>query len=334
MKNKEIALCDLDTGYITMFASYLMEHIEGVGIHIFTTPESFFVDETEYDLGILTPDFEEVSSFRQSKTMKKKYILCENSEERSYENGIYKYQSMDDILREIPELVGIKEKKASTKNLENKSKFIGVYSPISHELQMPFSLALSNSLKDKGNVLFLDLEEISILPSLIGCEIDRNLMDLLYELSTENENLILEDYIHHFMGMDYIIPCLNPDELPGIDEETWERLFKVLENSGYDTIVVLFGRAINGFGKILSAMKTTYVLSKPGDYFKKGQNAFLEYLNRLETDSKVNSVMLPMSAANLTDGAYCLEELLQGNLGVFVRKLLGQDERIEQVSYA
>ena len=53
MKNVEIALCDSDEDYILRFASYLMSELE-VGVHIFTTPESFFADDGDYDITIMT----------------------------------------------------------------------------------------------------------------------------------------------------------------------------------------------------------------------------------------------------------------------------------------
>ena len=75
-------------------------------------------------------------------------------------------------------------------------------------------------------------------------------------------------------------------------------------------------------------MDKLFVLGKPGDYFRKSQELFLDYIERSNTEIELENVLLPMSAGKLSDGAYQLEELLQGNLGVFVRKLL-QDKMVE-----
>lgn len=320
MKNKEIALCDQDSLYITMFASFLMEHVSNAGIHIFTTPESLFADDADYDVAIMTEDFSEVVDFRKSGTIKKRYILVE--EQSKGDNEILKYQSMESILSMVPELDAIRGKNiVSTKN-KSKTKILGVYSPISHELQLPFSMALGQSMEEYGKVLFLDLEEISILPGLIGGYFEDNLTDLLYEICANENTKEITDYVHQFMGFDYISPFMRPDEITEIDEGTWKLLFERLQGLGYDTIVVLFGRAISGFSSILQMVNKLYVLGKPGDYFKKGQQQFLDYVDGLEYEVDVQSVLLPLSASNLTEGTYCIEELLHGKLGLFVRREL------------
>lgn len=319
MKNKEIALCDQDASYITMFASYLLEKVN-VGIHIFTTPESFFSDTRDFDIALMTDEFMEVSSFKQSGSIAKKYYLDEN---RKKEAGhIYKYQSMEEILNQVQEFKELKKAgKVVTRESES-SNLIGVYSPISHELQLPFSMALGQSLEDYGKVLFLDLEELSIMPSLIGYESERNLSDLLYEMCSNKEKVDISDYVRHFMGFDYVSPFLRPDEIGQIDEESWKIFFNKLRNMDYDHIVVLFGRAICGFSEILGMVDQLYVLGKPGDYFKKGHEAFIKYVENLDKDVSIKNVLLPMSATNLTEGTYCIEELLQGKLGLFVKREL------------
>ncbi len=326
MKKKNLALCDLDSDYIMKFATYLMENTD-LGVHIFTTPEGFFVDENDYDVTILGEEFKEIAGFRPKGNMGHIYFLCESSGYES-EDYIYKYQSVDRILDEIDELKKTKVSAgASIKKSDEMSKLIGVYSPVNHELQLPFSMALGQVLRTKGKVLFIDLEEISIMPNLLGVDCERNLMDLLYEINT-NQEINIENYVKGYMGFDYIAPFINPNDISEIDEDTWSRFFEMLTKSDYDIVVVLFGRMISGFAGLAEKLDRLYVLGKPGDYFKKGQEIFFDYLRRLSVESMVENVVLPMSAGNLTDGTYQLEELLQGNLGVFVKKLINANGKM------
>lgn len=325
MKSLEVALCDLDEDYIIKFASYMMEHTPAQ-IHVFTTPESYFADENSYDLELMTEEFIEIASFREKQLTGRRYVLCEDK--RELDSGeIYKFQSMENILGEIVELEGVKGKAKASIKSKGKSKIIGVYSPISHELQLPFSMALGQSYRNEGKVLFLDLEELSIMPDLIGRANSKNLMDLLYEINTNNEKINLDEYVKGFMGFDYIEPFLNPNEIGEIDKEAWDSLFSCIEKCDYDVIVVLFGRAINGFMHFVERLDRLFVLGRPGDYFKKGQKAFIEYLGRAGIETEYEAVNLPMSAVNLSEGAYLLEELLQGNLGLFVERLLENSKR-------
>ncbi|SFN74811.1 hypothetical protein SAMN04487831_103146 [Pseudobutyrivibrio sp. UC1225] len=321
MKNLEIALCDLDSNYVLKFASHLMRKAN-VGVHIFTAPETFYSDESDFDVAIMTEEFDEISGFRPKGMIGHKYLLTEEPGIIS-ENVIYKYQAVNMIFDDITELKGSMNA-VSKRDSNEKSKLIGVYSPINHELQLPFSMALGQAYRTGGKVLFVDLEEISIMPNLIGRNCERNLMDLLYILNTNSDDMekSLSEYVRSFMGFDYIEPFWNPNEIGEIDEDTWDRFFEMLVKTDYDVVVVLFGRVINGFSRYLERLNKLFVLGRPGDYFKKGQENFLDYLERIQANLSVENVILPMSAGNLSDGTYQVEELLQGNLGVFVKKLV------------
>lgn len=324
MKNLEIALCDSCTEYILKFASFLMEKSK-VGVHIFTTPESFYSDENDFDIALVSEDFKEIMDFRPKGEIKEKYFLCEDLEAEK-ENYIFKYQSVETILNKIPSL---RETKASIKKSNEKSKMIGIYSPISHELQLPFAMALCQTYRTKGKVLFIDLEELSIMSSLIGAENNNNLMDLLYEINTNSNAFEITQYLQNFMGFDYVEPFDNPNEITEIDEDTWDAFFNAISRLDYDQIVILFGRTINGFSKYIESLDKLYVLGKQGDYFRRAQEKFLNYIDRLEVETVIEEVNLPMSAGNLSDGAYHIEELLQGNLGVFVKKLMNANGKNE-----
>ena len=333
MTTLNIALCDLDSDYILRFANYLMTKIN-IGVHIFTTPEGFFSDETDFDVTLLTEEFQEIAGFRPKGTVGHKYILTEDSSKEEIDY-IYKFQAVDNILDVIEELNEANRRNVGRRVSNGKSKLAGVYSPIDHELQLPFSMALGQSYRTEGKVLFLDLEEISIMPKLIGRNCERNLMDLLYLINTnEGTNVDLSEYVRSFMGFDYIEPFLNPNEISEIDENTWDMLFNMLEQTEYSVVVILFGRAINGFSKSIERLHKLIVLGRPGDYFKKGQEIFLDYLDRISLQVPVENIILPMSAGNLSDGTYQLEELLQGNLGVFVKKLMTENQKQVVENYA
>ncbi len=53
MKNLDIALCDLDSDYILKFANHVMKK-SNVRVHIFTTPEGFFSEDSDFDGATLT----------------------------------------------------------------------------------------------------------------------------------------------------------------------------------------------------------------------------------------------------------------------------------------
>ncbi len=325
MKTMDVALCDSDVEYIMRFGSYLLEHTD-VGIHIFTTPESYFADQQDFDAVLMTSEFDEISSFKKKESSGHKYLLWE--EETEEPDHIFKYQSMEKVFNLVAEFRAAPVACESSGHHGGESRLMGIYSPINHELQLPFAMALCQTMRNQGRVLFLDLEEVSILPDLLSTDQELNLMDLLYDLQCQDQEPDLFKYTQSFMGFSYIAPFINANEISEIDEETWRRLFDLMERSAYDRIVILFGRSICGFKRALAGLNKLYVLGRPGDYFKKSQDAFMTYLTRAGIETPTEQVMLPMSASNLTEGCYCLQELLQGNLGAFVSRLeVGPQER-------
>ena len=147
------------------------------------------------------------------------------------------------------------------------------------------------------------------------------MQDLFYYLKQDKE-IEIEEFVSSFMGVDYLRPFNNPEELNEVSKEDWEKFFSIIKLSGYDNVVVLFGRTIQGFSNIIRGYDELIVLSKQGDYYDKSRECFCEYLKKIGVEIELKNMVLPMSASNLTIGNYVLEELVQGNLGMYVRRQL------------
>lgn len=322
MTEKKIVVCDKDREYVTAFVSYLVEHIPNVTIHSYTSEEMFLNSEATYQVGILSRDFLEVLEFSGKEIVEEKFYLCDERAAVEYEHlpMVYKYQSME-IVEEMLKRMLHKEAEDWWGEEESKTKVIGIYSPISHELSMPFGLALCQVFREQGRVLFLDIEEISIMGVMMGQSCQKSLMDFLY-LVVQQEKINLTEFVRSFMGIDYLCPFAGPEELNDIKEEAWTQLMRCVRSLGYDTVVVLFGRTLPGFRRILNFCQELIVLGKPGDYYQMSQRNFVEYLQRVCENIHLKQVSLPMSAGNLVDGTYAMEELIQGNLGLFVKKVM------------
>lgn len=342
MKQQDLLLCDSDVEYVRRFASYIMEHADGVKLHIFTDTKAYFLDKGSYDIGILSKDFMELSDFDAGKTINEKFYLCdeENTLNIPKEQIIYRYQSMGsivDIINRCANNTRLRERRKNGNS--NDYTFIeAVYSPINHELQLPFAMALGQVYKESGKVLFLDLEEISIMPQLINAKEDKNMLDFLYMLKTKGSSKTAADFecfgefIRTYQGMDYIPPFVGPDEMSGIDADDWQLIFDAVVSLGYEKVVVLFGRTVNGFDKLLSVIDRLILLSKPGDFYEKSVNEFMAYIMRQKINTAIVPVQLPMSAGNLSDGSYRIEELLVGNLGMFIRHLITDGTLLEKIA--
>lgn len=336
MKKRSIVICDSDEAYVHAFSAYLMEHLRDVTIASFTSEEAFLASDTVYSIGILNKDFLSVLEFSGKDLVREKFYLCDDVIAGEYEHlpMVYKYQSME-IVEEM--LKRIQQKKTSSwwnDSKKGKTRLVGIYSPISHELQLPFAMSLAQVYREGGKVLLLDIEELSILQMLTKQQGSRSFIDLLYLMTQPQPP---EDdigvYTNCFMGVDYINPFAGPEEMADVEKETWITFMHRLMMSDYDTIVILFGRTIRGFQDIVSGCQEFIVLGKPGDYYQKSQTKFVEYAQTHYQNAEIHEVMLPMSAGNLVDGTYAIEELIQGNLGMFVRRMIRQGVMAKDLSY-
>jgi hypothetical protein len=77
---------------------------------------------------------------------------------------------------------------------------------------------------------------------------------------------------------------------------------------------------LQGFEEIVGGMSELILLGRPEDYYRKSQSKCMMYLKNIDDPPKIQEVLLPMSASNLVDGTYEFGQLLEGNLGNFVKR--------------
>ena len=100
---------------------------------------------------------------------------------------LYKFQQMKSFLGTLRQYYGKDMDAFDTEGIKN-GNWTGIYSPIRHELQLLFALAYAKQKreeKSEGELLFLDLEENSLLPELLADTGRENLMDYLYLLEND-----------------------------------------------------------------------------------------------------------------------------------------------------
>lgn len=329
LKKEMIVVCDEDEAYVEAFTAYLLGKLGDITVCSFTKKDEFLQDDRRYALGILSREFLEVEEFSCKDNIVEKMYLCDEDIASEYEHlpMVYKYQSMDIVVEMLQRRRRKQKQRQIFGNGRRKGKLIGIFSPISHELQLPFALAVCQICQEQGSVLFLDLEEFSILPEFMGIRDEEGktgtLLDMLYLLEGGGETEF-KSYTRQYMGIDYLLPFSDPEEMSGICVEQWKNLFSAAVSEGYDAVIVLFGRVLQGFWELSALCQELLVLNKPGDYYQKSQKNFMHFAAGILDRKLLWPIQLPMSAGNLADGTYRMEELIQGNLGVYVRRQLEQ----------
>ena len=322
MGHFRVLVCDDDASYVRSLSRFMAWTKDEIRVSAYTDVEEFLNSDGIYDLGILGRKFlEAYDRERPDIQLNRVLYLCEEKgEDEGDVEHLYKFQSMDCFMDKIYAAIRQNDVMHMLSGMKvDRGSSIGVFSPIWHDLRLPFSMALTKTKNADGKALFVDLETISILPELLGRQMDQDLLDLLYLMETEDESsFALEEFVFYYDGIALLPPMRSPGRIGEITGEQWKKLFSTAEKNGYK-LVILMDQMLQGFEEIVGGMEELVLLGRPEDYYRKSQAKCMTYLSGIDNPPKLQEVLLPMSASGLSDGTYEFGQLLEGNLGSFVR---------------
>ena len=324
MKQIRLLIGDGDRAYVEALVRFLIGIGKGFSVTSYTKPQLFLQEEGIFSAALLSADFlaaakEEAGLYGR---LGEVLLLSDGTEDGGALGNVeklYKFQAMDAFVERLSR---ISEKAPVVREDENSSqRIISIYSPMHHELTLPYGLTISRILSEHGATLFVDLEQVSILPILIEKNVSRDLLDYLYLLEGGvKEPEKLKDFLGFYEGFYYLPPMSGLSGVSSVHKGQWLELLSVIRRTDFANVILVFDSILPGMERMLSASEDIMLLSKSGDYYEKSMGVFAGYLEKAGLLSKVKKVMLPMSAGNLVDGTYRMSHLLTGNLGGFVRR--------------
>lgn len=348
MSKFAVAVCDTDDEYRDRFVTYLVEHKSGeLAVHAFSTPELFLnaVEGQQFDVAVLGKGFGEAERVVR-KLGVPVLLLQENIPVRVAESSGYqaeppgyqaeecgacistfRYQPMEAIWHDIQVLAGgRKREKVEMGALMEGIEVIGVYSPVRHEMQMPFAMVLTELLSENRKVLYVNLMEHSGFLELFQLAGEYDFGDIILRL--RNKRLQPAAFLRSVYGINrmyYIPPFGNPENLHDFTMEDYLAFLGFLEEqSDFDTVVFDFGDGMSRFAGMLEHCTTIYCPVKAGFFFECQMNHFLEYLD-IECGAafreRLHILNLPFSAKRIRGGEV-RRQLLWSEFGDYVRGYL------------
>ncbi|MBE6004046.1 MAG: hypothetical protein E7232_08200 [Lachnospiraceae bacterium] len=158
-----------------------------------------------------------------------------------HKHEIYKYQSGENILREILSLYGKKDSGPKSTDSEALAKLYLVFSPIGRSGKTTFARSLTRALSRDCNVLYITLEEVSDLEdSHCDALFHDTLSEAFYffkegKLSGER----FRNLIYHSDDYDHLLPVRTPEDLTTLDsKELFDFIEHIRSVSGKDAIVL------------------------------------------------------------------------------------------------
>lgn len=338
MKKSIFAVCDLESSYACRLTDYLNEKKSTpFEVQAFTNVESLRTFAKDHPIEILLISTRAMCNEIRELPIGRVVILSEGEELKELDLEeypfVYKYQPSDQLIREVMEYYAASHPKTYLFPTAVKTRLIGVYSPVARSWKTSFALVLGEILAETKQVLYLNLEEYSGFEELFGQQYQTDITDLIYFARQKEENLVyrMNSVIRSFHGLQYVPPALFAADLRDVTGEEWLSFLKqIVSYCEYDYIILDLGSQVDDLLKILQKC-TRIFMPVQDDLVAAAKLAQYEKAVRMldmgEIFEKTKRLHVPAQTVGKGDGDY-LQQLVWGNLGNYVRKLLWEEDNV------
>ncbi len=326
-----MAVYDEDPFYAERLSDYVNRKEKGIfKAQAFTSRERLeeFSKSNNIDV-LLTGTSVELFGNSPLRDTQKIYLTEDPAPEGVREDAVvYKYQSGDDIIREVMaaccELPGIKGVFPGLGIREK--RMIGVYSPVGRCGKTSLALAMGQILAREEKVLFVSLDVFSGFSLLMDEQWKRDMSDLIYYYKQGRfHSLRLNSIVYYLGDMAWLPPFRYPDDYSQITTEEMVDLFlQILSDSIYETIVLDIGACDRHVIPLLEACKVVYMPIKEDHVSQAKLMEFEKYAEEFGTHGlkdKFHKVHVPMVTRNKRMEHFP-QDLLWSDMGDYVRRLL------------
>ena len=329
MTQLKIAFLDEEKAYLEQLLGYLVQKKElFFQVSAYTKAEAFIkaLKEGElYDAAVMTERFWD--DLDACAFGGKKILLREGDQKESMQESlsVSKYQPAEKLLRQVSAMLWQKEDGLDGR-IPKAAELIGIYAPDHCEGQLLFGMTMAQILGERSKTLYVNLMEHSGFCRLTGTEVSEDIGDLLCGMMKKEYDFAAE--LHRTRGtyrnFDYISPASNPEHLSELSEALFGQLVWALKcRSGYDAVIVDFGRLFLGFAKMLPVFSSFYCLGKEGLANRYRTEEFLDYLAKEDGHAAehMNCLTLP-ERLWIWEDASPLDGSLYGGMGDYIRRCL------------
>ena len=323
-----LAVYGIDSSYGERFADYVnqKEKIPFTAM-AFSNLEKLLQYSKEHAVEILLVDEEAREQVREVKA-KQVMVLCQGElvEQKEELPAIYKYQSGDCVMREVMARYCSQPVEPGLALLGTRAVVMGIYSPVNRCFKSSLALTLGQQLARDESVLYMNLEEYSGFSRLVSGDYEMGLSDVLYLYKQGAYNWMrLKSMVYNWGNMDYIPPVRYAEDLSQVSPDEMAMLIdRISRESGYDKVVVDVGQMGRGALPVLSVCDVVYMPIREDMVSAAKLEEFDEYLEEADDGSvrdRIQRLRRP-SPARIGRREWYLEQLLYGELGVYVRQLL------------
>lgn len=340
MNDGLVAIVDSEEAYAVKLADYFKAKSGlGYNVQVFTSIYSYLeFDKNNYtDILIISyiyGDF--LSGLLHTEQI---YILSENSVDITLSEfvSIYKYQSTDNIIREVMTNYSAASSENSIISIKNAcSKIYSVYSPVKRCGKTTFALAMGCLLAREESTLYLTLEEYSPLSFYTGADYSGNLSDLIYFYRQNPYNLDkkLLALSHSLHSLDFIPPIHFSSDFKCMKSGDWLDLFRAIASLGvYKNIILDLSDSSVDIFPLLDLSDIIYFPVLKDSLSMEKINNFKNVIRLLGKDAlfgKIREIVPPAFELSKSDNSPAASDsfysLLYGSYGLSIWNIIKNDE--------
>ena len=330
-----IAIFDNDADYANSLADFF--RLKGgisSEIVVFTLIDSFeeYAKKHTFDILLINEEFIPTVTVESESLQHNIFTLCERKTIYEDNAGIclFKYTSAEEVLRQVmanykPVVPGVTIPFVD----KQKSKIVGIYSPLNRCGKTSFALALAMQISLTSSCIFLSFDDFSTLGS-IACDNYtqvKTLDDLLYYFAQQSSEIFdskLLSVVKKVQHLDFIPPSEQSCAIGEMNSSERILFIQGLINTGrYDYIFVDMG-ATSPVYPLLQLCHKIYVPTLDGDaYSDLKVKHFMASLGNTTSDSKISieRVSPPVINYNSHNSEY-IYALTSGEMAQYVTSLL------------
>lgn len=249
MKHAVLAIYEEELDYAAHLADYLgRKERKFSETRVFTNEKSLeeFLNNYEVDILLIGENLfrkrQEWFHIRQFVLLSEGSLVAEDF--INEQAVIYKFQSAENIYRELNDIYAMNEKPQGIKKIEGNTRIIGIFSPCGGSRKTIFSIRLAEVLSKQKNVLYLNLECFSGISRQVYENSIEGLSELIYYIQEKNVALLqkIQSMLCKMSTFDTIAPVNHFRDLMEISEDDVDAIMGELKGSAiYDYIIIDLG---------------------------------------------------------------------------------------------
>lgn len=328
-----LALCDGEEEYAHLMSEFLkkQKNLPWV-LHTYTDVKSLLEEKDTIRMLVVA---ESVYTEELKRLKPERLILLNESGilREGQLHNINKYQKAEEVLRELLEIyVEIAGQPMPGLQTCSHTKFIGIYSPVRRCMQTSFALTMGELLAREHQVLYLNFEHYAGDTELLQLEPARDLADMLYFMTTQQDKfaLHLQIVLRHRGKLDFIPPMKSGQNLLSITGEEWQNFMRKLGETGqYDYIIMDLSESMQGLFDILRQCSRVFTITK-NDRIARSKLLQYEQLLTVYDYTDVLEKTCRCSLPCIEKLPETVEQYQRGELADYVARLLRESENREK----